>query len=268
MRDFCNVEALPNVVRVSLGYYDGDEETSISVGDEFVFYFLKTVHTIPAKPVESLPSSYSNQFKAQIAVIDKHSISTGKYVYSTPGELMVNRMECPQVVCIISDHYVQSTLLKAGMVCCFLIKCLGRLIARRYCLGNTRENEVHELKMNSGCQLTTRPEDTQIYITEYLDSINKFLKLFRGVMCSDVTPTVNNLAKLLQALIGKNLTLEAPTEQNSIIAKSVLEGTWMNNLITVEIPLNLLIKVVAIECEEEDTKQICSEACNGIFGPP
>lgn len=263
LSDFCAYEPLPKMVRVSAGYYGETEKTSISEGEEFVFYLLKTVQAIPAKPVGSLCSSekfhipISSMLK--IAVIDKHSDSIRKYVYSSPSDLMTNRKECPRVVCVTKDHFIQSTLLPAGTLLFLDEKPSKKLLSseHRIIRCKTRRNKVHELAMNSACHLTTHPADTQIYIREYQALVNKFpvdVQLFHGD-----SDAIYEEPSEVTSSIGMSLTLEAPTKQKSIIAKTDLEGTRKDNPITVEIPFDLPIEVEAIEREEENMEQIYSE---------
>ena len=262
LSDFCAYEPLPKMVRVSAGYYGETEKTSISEGEEFVFYLLKTVQAIPARPVGSLYSSekfhipISSMLK--IAVIDKHSDSIRKYVYSSPGDLMTNRKECPRVVCVTKDHFIQSTLLPAGTLLFLDEKPNKKLMSEhRIIRCKTRKNKLHELSMNSSCHLTTHPADTQIYIREYQALVNKFpvdVQLFHGD-----SDTIYEEPSEVTSSIGMTLTLEAPIKQKSIIAKTDLEGTRRDNPITVEIPFDLPIEIEAIEREEENMEQIYSE---------
>ena len=262
LSDFCAYEPLPKMVRVSAGYYGETEKTSISEGEEFVFYLLKTVQAIPAKPVGSLCSSekfhipISSMLK--IAVIDKHSDSIRKYLYSSPSDLMTNRKECPRVVCVTKDHFIQSTLLPAGTLLFLDVKPSKKLLSEhRVIRCKTRKNKVYELAMNSACHLTTHPADTQIYIREYQALVNKFpvdVQLFHGD-----SDAIYEEPSEVTSSIGMSLTLDAPVKQKSIIAKTDLEGTRKDNPITVEIPFDLPIEVEAIEREEENMEQIYSE---------
>ena len=266
LSDFCAYETLPKLVRVHAGYYGETEKTSISEGEEFSFYLLKTVQAIPAKPVRSSASSEKFHIPCnsmlKIAVIDKHSESIKNFVYSSLSDLMANRMECPRVVCVTKDHFVQSELLPTGTLLFLDEKPTKKSTMpeepRSYFIRcKTRQNNVYELPMDSTCCLTTHPADTQIYIREYQHMVNKFpvdVQLFRG----DSDDIYQEPSEVTSS-IGMNLTLYAPIKQKSIIAKTDLEGTRKDNPITVEIPFDLPIEVEAIEREEVDMEKIYTE---------
>lgn len=258
LSDFCAYEPLPKMVRVSAGYYGDTEKTSISEGEEFVFYLLKTVLTIPAKPIGSYEKFYiSTNSRLKVAVIDRHSESIRKYVYSSPSDLMTGRKACPRVVCVTKDFFTESTHLPAGTILFLDEKpTTSSLPEDHFIRCKTRKNKFCKLLMNSGCHLTTHPADTQIYIREYQCMVNKFpvdVQLFHGdnEIYEDPSEVTSS--------IGMTLTLDPPVKQKSIIAKTDLEGTRRDNPITVEIPFDLPIEVEAIEREEEDMEKIYSE---------
>ena len=257
LSDFCECEAMPKLVRVSAGYYGDTEKTSISEGEEFVFYLLKTVQAIPARPMGS--GNLSEKFHIpiesmlKIAVIDKPSDSTSKYIYSSPKEMMTNRKECPRVVCVIKETKVNSVDLAAGT----LLFLDPKPTKNRSIRCKTRKNKFCELPMDSVCNLTTHPAETQIFIREYVHMVNRFpvdVQLFRGDS-DDIYAEPSEVS----SSIGMMLTLDAPVKQKSIIAKTDLEGTRKDNPITVEIPFDLPIEVEAIERPEENMEQIYSE---------
>ena len=252
------------MVRVSGGYYGETERTSISEGEEFVFYLLKTVLAIPARPVRSISSSEIFHIPInsllKIAVIDKHSDSTHNYVYPSLNHLMHNRYECPRVVCVTKDHHFimanRTEVLPAGTLL-FLDEKPTKKSGRYFIHCRTLKNQKYDLPMDSNCNLTTHPADTQIYITDYLTMVNKFpvnIQLFHGD-CEEIYEEPKEVA----SSIGMSLTLNRPIKQKSIIAKTDLEGTRKDNPITVEIPFDLPIEIEAIERPEEDMEQIYSE---------
>ena len=256
LSDFCDSEPLPKMVRVSAGYYGETEKTSISEGEEFVFYLLKTVQAIPAKPTGSANSSENFHIPTnsmlKIAVIDKPSDSIRKYMYTSPRDLMVNRKGCPRVVCVIKETSINSVLLPAGT-----LLFLDERPTRNSIRCRTRKNKFCELPMDSPCDLTTHPAETQIYIREYILMVNKFpvdVQLFHG----DSDDIYEEPSEVTSS-IGMTLTLDVPVKQKSIIAKTDLEGTRRDNPITVEIPFDLPIEVEAIERPEENMEQIYSE---------
>lgn len=256
LSDFCSYEPLPKMVRVSAGYYGATERTSISEGEEFVFYLLKTVLTIPARPVGSTGLSeafyISVNSMLKIAIIDKRSDSIRKYVYSSPSELMANRKECPKIVCVTKDHFIRSTLLPAGTLLFLDDKPRKRVIHCR-----TQTKKEYELPLDCACSLTTHPADTQIYIREYMAMVNRFpvdVQLFHGDS-DDIYAEPSEVT----SSIGMTLTLDNPIKQKSIIAKTDLEGTRKDNPITVEIPFDLPIEVEAIRRDEEDMDEIYSQ---------
>ena len=256
LSDFCECEPMPKMVRVHAGYYGETERTSISEGEEFVFYLLKTVQAIPAKPMGSANSSEKFHIPInsmlKVAIIDKPSDSIRKYMYTSPRDLMTNRKECPRVVCVVKETLINSVLLPAGTLLFLDGKPTRKLIRCR-----TRKNTFCELPMDSACDLTTHPAETQIYIREYMLMVNKFpvdVQLFHG----DGDDIYEEPSEVTSS-IGMTLTLDAPVKQKSIIAKTDLEGTRKQNPITVEIPFDLPIEVEAIERPEENMEQIYSE---------
>ena len=256
LSDFCDSEPLPKMVRVSAGYYGETEKTSISEGEEFVFYLLKTVQAIPAKPTGSTNASENFHIPTnsmlKIAVIDKPSDSIRKYIYTSPRDLMINRKECPRVVCVIKETSIDSVLLPAGT-----LLFLDERPTKNSIRCRTRRNKFCEIPMNSACDLTTHPAETQIYIREYMLMVNKFpvdVQLFHG----DSDDIYEEPSEVTSS-IGMTLTLNVPVKQKSIIAKTDLEGTRRDNPITVEIPFDLPIEVEAIERPDENMEQIYSE---------
>ena len=256
LSDFCDCEPMPKMVRVSAGYYGETEKTSISEGEEFVFYLLKTVQAIPAKPTGSANSSEKFHIPInsmlKIAVIDKPSDSITKYLYTSPRDLMVNRKACPRVVCVIKETLINSVLLPAGT-----LLFLDERPTRKSIRCKTRKNKFCELPMDCACDLTTHPAETQIYIREYILMVNRFpvdVQLFHG----DSDEIYEEPSEVTSS-IGMTLTLDEPIKQKSIIAKTDLEGTRKDNPITVEIPFDLPIEVEAIERPEENMEQIYSE---------
>lgn len=260
LSDFCAYEPMPKMIRVSAGHYGETEKTSISEGEEFVFYLLKTVLAIPAKPMGSLSTNEKFHIPInsmlKIAVMDKHSDSIRKYVYSSPKDLMANRKDCPQIVCVTKDHFIKSVLLPAGTLLFLSEKPIKRS-GRHFIHCKSRKDTEYDLPMDSACNLTTHPGDTQIHIREYLEMVNKFpvdVQLFHG----DSDEIYEEPSEVTSS-IGMTLTLDKPVKQKSIIAKTDLEGTRKDNPITVEIPFDLPIEVEAIERPEENMEQIYSE---------
>lgn len=262
LSDFCATQAMPKMVRVSAGHYGDCERTSISEGEEFVFYLVKTTLYVPAKPMGTIGNSERFYIPInsllKVATIDKVSDTKRKYVYSTMNDLLEYRKELPAVVCTVRDYFVKSknTTLPAGTILFLDSKPTKKLFSPQFVACRTQKNKEFELPLDCACGFTTHPADIQIHLGEYLTMVNKFpvdVQLYQGD--SEDGEDSNEAT----SSIGMSLTLDKPISQRSIIAKTDVEGTRRDNPITVEIPFDLPIEVQAIARPDEDMDQIYSE---------
>jgi len=262
---FCASQAMPKMVRVSAGHYGDCERTSISEGEEFVFYLVKTTLSVPAKPMGAVGNSERFYIPInsllKVAVIDKPSDAKRKYVYATLSELLENRKELPTMVCTEREYYVKSKNLRlaAGTILFLESKPTKKLFMPQFVTCRTQRNKEFDLPMDCGCGFSTHPADVQIHIGEYLTMVNKFpvdVQLYQGDSEDGEDSNEANSS------IGMSLTLDKPISQKSIIAKTDVEGTKKEHPITVEIPFDLPIEVQAIARPDEDMNQIYSEVMN------
>ena len=262
LSEFCATQSMPKMVRVSAGHYGDCERTSISEGEEFVFYLVKTTLSVPAKPMGAVGDSERFYIPInsllKVAVIDKLSDTKRKYVYSTLSDLLENRKELPTMVCTVREYYVKSknTSLPAGTILFLDSKPTKKLFTPQFVTCRTQKNKEFDLLMDCACGFSTHPADVQIHIGEYLTMVNKFpvdIQLYQGD--SEEGEDSNEAT----SSIGMSLTLNKPISQKSIIAKTDVEGTRKDHPITVEIPFDLPIEVQAIARPDEDMDQIYSE---------
>lgn len=265
LSDYCTTQSMPKMVRVSAGYYGDCERTSISEGEEFVFYLVKTTLSVPAKPMGAIGNSELFYIPInsllKIAVIDKPSDMKRQYFYPTMEKLYENRKELPGIVCITKEYHIQSlnVTLPTGSLLFLQPKPTRKLFGPQYVVCKTSKNKQFEIPMDYPCGFGTHPADTQLHPGEYLMMVNKFpvdVQLYQG------DSEDGDDGSKAASSVGMSLTLDKPVSQKSIIARTDVEGTRKDNPITVEIPFDLPIEVQSIARDDEDMDQIYSEVMN------
>jgi len=242
--------ALPQMVSVCQGYDGASSENSVSIGDEFIVHFVKSMQVIPAKL-----SGHTND-KIYIPVNSPLSIgiirADNNRIYPSVMDLL-KLHTLPKVVevrrAFVSQQDNGFVVEKTSV----LYITGRRSTTLLYCKHETGKKLT--LTADLVGDFSTDPMEAVIPIAEYTILMQAYpvnvRLLQRGVDVDDAT---------IAQYIGQAFDFEAPIEKRSLIATTDVNGTRIENPSIVELPMELPLLFKCIERVDDDMERAYSFA--------
>ncbi|XP_065910805.1 uncharacterized protein [Dysidea avara] len=232
---------LPQIVRVYTGHYGLTEQLSMSEGEEFILFFVKSAKVVKATTRSKsetyyLPLNSSLQFSPYY---ETDSSAAGSEHYKTVRDLIQGREDLPiavKVCTTFSGKSEESSVVEGDII---FPKQLSGKGKNKILECADKTGKILKLELNCTGEFSINPCDVRMHLLEYIKHVNKFPVAFQ------IYSEKEQSKKLFYIQTGTVLVLEAPQPLRSYICSSDIFGE--NDYPLSELPMIIPIQIQCIE---------------------